>query len=74
MPREEINKLKYIIALVAEFADRFSIDEKHAFNYLSRFKGLSHLLAFYDVIHTLSFDDAVDAMVQVCNHNGGQLR
>ena len=74
MSREETNKLKYTIALIAEFADRFGIGEKRAYNYLSRFKGLAHLFAFYNVIHTQSFDDAVDMMIQVCAHNGGGLR
>lgn len=74
MSREETNKLKYTIALIAEFANKFGIGEKQAYNYLSRFKGLAHLFAFYDVIHTLSFEDAIDTMVQVCNHNGGGLQ
>ena len=59
---------------IAEFADKFGIGEKQAYNYLSRFKGLAHLFTFYDVIHTLSFEDAIDTMVQVCSHNGGGLR
>lgn len=74
MSREENNKLKYTIALIAEFADKFGIGEKQAYNYLSRFKGLAHLFAYYDVIHTLSFDDAVNTMTQVCGNNGGGLR
>lgn len=74
MSREETNKLKYTIALIAEFADRFGIGEKQAYNYLSRFKGLAHLFTFYNVIHTQSFDDAVDMMIQVCARNGGGLR
>ena len=74
MSREETNKLKYAIALIAEFANRFGIGEKQAYNYLSRFKGLAHLFTFYNVIHTQSFDDAVDMMIQVCAHNGGGLR
>ena len=74
MSREETNKLKYTIALIAEFADRFGIGEKQAYNYLSRFTGLAHLFAFYNVIHTQSFDDAVDMMIQVWAHNGGGLR
>ena len=74
MSREETNKLKYTIALIAEFANRFGVGEKQAYNYLSRFKGLAHLFTFYNVIHTQSFDDAVDMMIQVCAHNGGGLR
>lgn len=56
MSREDSNKLKYAIALIAEFADKFGIGEKQAYNYLMRFKGLAHYFAFYDVIHTQSFD------------------
>ena len=74
MSREETNKLKYTIALIAGFAKKFGIGEKQAYNYLSRFKGLAHLFSFYDVIHTLSFEEAIDTMVQVCSHNGGGLR
>ena len=46
MSREETNKLKYTIALIAEFADRFGVGEKQAYNYLSRFKGLAQLFTF----------------------------
>ena len=74
MSREESNRLKYTIALIAEFANRFGIGERQAYNYLARFKGLAHLSSYYDVIHTQSFDDAVDVMVKVCGHNGGGLR
>ena len=74
MSREETNILKITKAQIAEFANRFGIGEKQAYNNLSRFKGLAHLFTFYNVIHTQSFDDAVDMMIQVCAHNGGGLR
>ena len=74
MSHEESNRLKYTISLIAEFADRFGIGEKQAFNYLLRFKGLSHLSIYYDVIHTQSYHDAIATMVQVCGHNGGGLK
>ena len=64
MSREETNKLKYTIALIAEFAEKFGIGEKQAYNYLSRFKGLAHLFSFYDVIHTLSFEEAIFRLPQ----------
>lgn len=74
MSREESNKLKYAIALVAEFADKFGIGEKQACNYLMRFNGLAHFFSFYDVIHTQSFEDAVNTMAQICYNNGGGLK
>ena len=73
MSREETNRIKYIIALVAEFAAKFSIGEKQAFNYLKRFKGMEYLSEFYDVLHTLSFEETVSSLATICNRNGGKL-
>ena len=73
MSRSETNKLKYISALVAEFAAKFSIGEKQAYNYLKRFKGMDYLSEFYDVLHTLSFEETVCSLSIVCNRNGGKL-
>lgn len=73
MSRDETNKIKYIIALVAEFATKFSIGEKQAFNYLKRFKGMDYLSEFYDVLHTLSFEETVSSLATICNRNGGRL-
>ncbi len=71
--REETNRIKYIIALVAEFAAKFSIGEKQAFNYLKRFKEMAYLSEFYDVLHTLSFEETVSSLAAICNRNGGKL-
>lgn len=73
MSREETNRIKYIIALIAEFAAKFSIGEKQAFNYLKRFKGMEYLSEFYDVLHTLSFEETVSSLATICNRNGGKL-
>lgn len=73
MSRDESNKLRYTIALIAEFAKRFGIGEKHAYNYMWRFKGIEYLFTFYDVIHTLSFDEAIESMAVVCQRHGGKL-
>ncbi|MCF0181048.1 MAG: DUF3791 domain-containing protein [Muribaculaceae bacterium] len=74
MSREELNLLKYTIAVVAEFAKHFGISQKQSFNYLKRFLGLDYLLEYYDVLHTLSFEDAIEAMTAICKRNGGLLQ
>lgn len=74
MPREEQNKLNYIITLVAEFAAKYMISERQAYNYLVRFSGMSHLQEFYKVLHTQTLDSAVETMTEVCQHHGGQLK
>lgn len=74
MSRSELYKLKYTIALIAEFSKKYSIEERQAYNYLKRFKGMTYLDSFYDVLHTLSFEDAIETLTTVCNQHGGQIK
>lgn len=73
MSDRDSNILRFIIAIVTEFARFFDISQKQAYNYLVRFKGMSHLEEFYDVLHTQSFEDNVEILAEVCQHNGGKL-
>lgn len=73
MSREEKNRLEYTIALITDFANAYHIKQKQAFNYLRRFKGLDFLKKHYDVMHTQSFEDTIEALTLVCNRNGGGL-
>jgi len=74
MSKKESNILKFIIAVVTEFARFYGISQKQAYNYLVRFKGMAHLEEFYNVLHTQSFEDNVEVLSEVCRHNGGELR
>ena len=74
MSREDTNRLKFTIAFVAEFAKKFGIAQKQAYNYMQRFKGMEYLSQFYDVMHTQSFEDCIEAISIICNRNGGQLK
>lgn len=73
MSHQESNFLRYSIALFAEFAKHFGLKDNQAYKYLKRFKGLDYLRAYYDVLHTQTFDDAVEALAIVCHKNGGRL-
>ena len=73
MSRTEQNKLKFIVALVAEFSRTYQLKQKQAFNYLHCFKGLEFLEKHYGIMHTQSFEDVVESLTVVCNRNGGQL-
>ena len=68
------DKIAYIIAVVNEFAARFSLNPQQAYRYLNRFKGIDFLDEFYNVEHTLSFDDVVDDLAILCRKNGGALK
>lgn len=73
MLRTEQNKIKFIIALVAEFSRTYQLKQKQAFNYLRRFKGLDFLEKHYNIMHTQSFEDVIESLTIVCQRNGGQL-
>ena len=64
MSRIEKNKLNFTVALIAEFAATYQIN---------RFKGLVFLQKHYEVMHTQSFEDSIEALSMVCRRNGGQL-
>ena len=68
------NKIAYIIAVVNEFATRFSLNSQQAYRYLDRFKGIDFVDEFYGVEHTQSFEDVVDDLALYCHKNGGALR
>ena len=64
-------KINYTVVCVNEFADRFKIDSKKAFNYLYGHKGIEFIKEYYDIEHTLSLDDAVEDLILICRNNGG---
>ena len=74
LSREETYQLKYTIALIAEFAKKFHLGKKQAYNYIKRFNGFDYLKSFYDVLHTLSFEEAVRDISIICARNGGNLK
>ena len=74
MVREDRNMICYTVALISEFAHRFSIRPRQAYAYMKRYKGMEHLNKNYDVLHTLSFPDTVEALAMVCANNGGGLK
>lgn len=67
------DKIAYIIAVVNEFAARYSLNSQQAYKYLDRFKGIDFVDEFYNVEHTQSFDDVVDDLALLCRKNGGAL-
>ncbi len=64
---------EYIIALVNEFAKRFGLSDKQAYNYISFHHGITFIEQNYGVIHTLDFNEAVDSVAIYCRKSGGEL-
>lgn len=66
--------IDYVMTAIIEFAKHHRLTIKEASNYLNRFKGIDFLTEFYDVEHTLSFNDCVADMTVVCHNNGGFIQ
>lgn len=71
MAQETENVVEYIVVCISEFASRYKMNIRDAYVYLSRYKGIEFLKEFYDVEHTLSFDDAIEDVAKICRKNGG---
>lgn len=68
------NIIEYVMTAIIEFARHHALTIREASNYLNRFKGIDFLTEFYDVEHTLSFNDCVTDLTIVCQNNGGALK
>ena len=62
-------KIPYINACIRAFAKRFKLSVQCAFEYLYNFKGIQFLVEFYEVVHLLSIDNAVDDLIVCCQNN-----
>lgn len=67
------DRLDYLIALVSEFAAAHHLSLQQAYLYLQQYKGLDFADEFYDVEHTLSFDQAVEDITMYCKRMGGSI-
>lgn len=66
-------QLNYTIACIHDFARKKRISQQEAYLYLRKYKGLLFLSDCYEIEHTLSMEDALDDMENVCKRNGGRL-
>lgn len=73
MPQKQSNILEYLICMIGAFAERFSLSNKQAYHYLSRYHALDFLQKHYDTEHTFSIEDAVEDCARICQRNGGAL-
>lgn len=73
MAYSTFDKLEWMTIFVSEFAQRFNLTLKQAFNYLSRYQGIAFVEKHYDYVHTQSFTSMVNDMAEYCHRNGGAL-
>ncbi|MBQ0063449.1 MAG: DUF3791 domain-containing protein [Prevotella sp.] len=73
MGKHQSDILEYIICCVGVFAERFSLTNSQAFKYMQEHQGLTFLQKHYNILHTLSLDDAVEDCARICLRHGGAL-
>lgn len=74
MSKQEEKVLNYVIICIDEFAKQKKISRQEAYNYLKKYKGLEFLNECYEAEHTVSLNDAVEDLTQVCKGNGGNIQ
>ena len=71
MPDEQKKKIAYIVACIDAYARRHNIHPSEACLYLYQHGGITFLVDYYEIEHTLSFEDAVDDLERICASEGG---
>lgn len=74
MYKYEKNIVNYIVVCINEFAKQYKINSKQAYLYLKNFKGIDFLKENYEAEHTISMDDTMYDLKQVCINNGGNIK
>lgn len=67
------NMIQYTVSCIHEFATKYELTPKEAFNYLFKYKGIDFLNRYYETEHLLSIEDAVDDLAVICRKNGGKI-
>ncbi len=70
---EQKKMINFTVACVSEFAHKYNLSVREAFQYLFQFKGIEFIKENYEVEHTLSFDTVLEDLGVLCRKNGGRL-
>jgi len=73
MSEQKRKMIDYMVVCVNDYADRHGFAFADSFDYLRTHKGLEFLEECYDAEHTLSLDDALEDLENVCKRNEGIL-
>lgn len=67
------DKAEYLLSVISHFAERKGLNEMQAYRYAKRYGGIRLIDEHYDIMHTLSFDDAIDSMTSYMQRQGGAI-
>ena len=72
MAASVVNKIEYLVLLVAAFATRSNISEAQAYRYLSQYGALALCDKHYGIMHTLSLDENIEALQAYCQRKAAE--
>lgn len=67
------DKAEYLLSLISHFAERNGLTVMQAYRYVKRFGGVELVDKHYNIMHTLSFDDALSSLTNYLHRRGGAI-
>lgn len=67
------DKAEYLLSLISHFAKRNGLNVMQAYRYVKRYGGVRLIDEHYPIMHTLSFDDALDSLTSYLKRQGGAI-
>ena len=72
MAASVLNKIEYIVLLVAAFASRSNVTEAQAYRYLSHYGALALCDKHYGIMHTLSLEENIETLQAYCQRKAAE--
>ena len=73
LDKKKNNQIEYLVTCIGAFAEKYNLALPQAYSYLKRFTGIDFLIECYDIEHTLSIENAVEDLQQLCYNHGGKI-
>ena len=66
MAASMLNKIEYLVLMVAAFASRTNVSEAQAYRYLCQYGALALCDKHYGIMHTLSLEENIETLQAYC--------
>ncbi len=73
MAKSVIDRIEYLVLLVAEFARLNKLSEVQSYRYLQQYGALTLCEKHYNIMHTLSVEENLQTLREYCQRKGGDL-
>ena len=74
MAASVLNKIEYLVLLVAAFAAQSKISEAQAYRYLSQYGALALCEKHYNIMHTLSLEENIQTLQTYCQKKAAEIQ